>query len=137
MYRNLFWSLFSALFVISMISFVSCDDKEDSESETTSTASLLVGTWYVDWFDGTYDIDERYVFNSDGTGSWEIRYYYEDTNHLDSKVYVKFTYTLNGSTLAMTSSIDGKTENMTIISISKEKLKLSRSGRGTTEFERR
>ena len=118
---------------------VSCSkDDSDGDKGGDSQTSLLEGVWDDYYYDrgNEYEVQERLIFKADGTGSWRIDYYYEDTDELADQDFYNFKYTFDGKTLVMNLS-NGTVKTFYVLLLTKDALNLSPNGKDLYgDFER-
>ena len=89
--------IFAALFAVAMM----------ASGCTKETEDLIVGLWEVQYTSRTMYEDQattRSYLNEDE--SWFYKFKKDNTGYIDHFGYEEFTYTINGETLTITTSVD-------------------------------
>lgn len=120
--KNLIKLTTTLMMLLLCVGFVSCNDNGDEDSSD----ALIVGTWRRDFKfeDLVGELYHMYVFNSDGTGSYQ-----EIDEDEDDYTYEKITYKYNEKTSRLTvTSQYGDIYEYNVLSLTKTELVLGDEG---------
>ena len=109
--------------VLAGMCMTSCSDDDDDGNGGKST-SLLIGSWYEEYYDGEYDVERTLTFKSDGTGSDKRIYYYKDSGRVADRYNNSFTYDYNATTKILKLHYPDWTYEFKVTTLTKDKLEL-------------